>query len=222
MTRETLESLVLEATGRSDKLDLIRSAINIAVSEISKQRLWLDLQTEGEEMTTAGVTYVPLATDVSRLVEVRLLKGQNSRVLLLKQKSWLMERFPLVDVIPSGEPVYGYLESSLLFMIPIPNDVYPIRYTYYRLHPPLELPTSTLLFPHLGPAVAAYASFWVFQVLEKSTDAQRWYQTYLALLDSAKRVDASNSAVIHKAQPRGSVPSGVIEYWMDPFVRRNP
>lgn len=219
MTRETIENLVLEATGRTDKSTLITSAVNLAVEEISTQRLWADLQTEDEVTTVNGDPSVELAEDLARIMEIRLIDGQMSMPLIVRSKAWISKYFPAPEERNSAKPVYAYLEGRNLFFVPVPDGEYTIRYTYHRLHPELATPTSPLLIRGAGRAVAAYATFWVFQSLEKAEDADRWLKSYFALLESVKKVDKS-SVTVQMAEPRGMIPQAGPDPWLDPFVRR--
>lgn len=223
MTREEIENLVQESTGRRDKVALIRSAIDLAVEEVSSQRLWSDLQVESSVTQSSPTPYIDLAQDLVRLLEVRVIDGTFSGELCLRPKAWVVGMIPSPELVPQRRPQYGYLEGRRLHFAPWPNVAHTYRYTYYRLHPPLTNPTSTVLIRHAGPAVAAYATFWVFQTLEQHQDADRWFSIYSQQLLSALRVDRSNPAVKHIADrrldPSDTYPS---EYWNNPFVRSAP
>lgn len=222
MTRETLESLVLEATGRTDKTSLIRTAIDLAVEEISTQRMWTDLQTEAEATLTADEPSISLAEDVTRVTEIRLIDGTLSRPLIIRAKNWITQYFPDPESRSSGRPAYGYLEGRTLHLVPVPDDAYVIRYTYFPLHAALESPTSPLLIRAASRAIVAYATFWIFQSLEKHEDAKRWLDSYFSLLESAKKVDSGDSVINRQADARGSLPANSGDYWLDPMVRSAP
>ncbi len=222
MNREALENLVIEATGRRDKVSLIRTALNLAVAEISSQHLWSDLIVEDEVTITEGSSSVSLAADVTRVLEARVIDGTLSQVLDIRPKSWLISQVPDPISRSTARPVYGYLEGRVLYLIPRPNNDYTIRYTYCRLHPDLSTPTDELLIRHATAAVVAYANFWVFQTIEKSTEAASWYQIYATQLMSAKKVDKSNFAVKFKATSQRELSQVNSDYWLDPFVRKMP
>jgi len=220
MTREQLETLVNEATGRSDKTTLVRTALNLAVAEISSQRLWSDLMRRTEVTLVEGALAVDLAPGAARIVEITVVEGTLSRPLLGRSKLWCQERFPAPETRSTSRPQYGYLEGTTLYVVPRPNKDYVLRYTYYTMHPDLDLPTSELLIRHASAAVVAYAVFWVFQSIEKLKEAETWYKTYLIQLASAKRVDTDNSATHFAAVPRGRYDASPYQdYWLDPFVK---
>lgn len=218
MNREDLETLVSEATGRTDKLTLIRSALNLAVAEVSAQREWSDLLSRDEVTISSGAQSVELADNVARVFQVTVVDDTLSRPLLGRSKSWVEERYPSPESWPVGQPECGYLEGKTLYMVPRPDQDYVIRYSYYKLHPELTSPTSELLIRHAQAAVVAYATFWVFQSIEKLKEAEQWYALYLRQLASAKKVDSSNSMTKFQMNPRGSsMPYD--NYWLDPYVR---
>lgn len=218
MTREQLETLVNEATGRTDKSSLTLSALNLAVAEVSSQRLWYDMMVQGEATILEGALSIDLASDVARVASVTVVDDTLSRPLLCRSRTWVSERYADPTSWPVERPQFGYLEGRTLFMVPRPDQDYVIRYNYYKLHPDLDTPTSELLIRHATAAVVAYAAFWVFQSIEKLKEAEQWYGTYLRQLQSAKRVDADNSVTKYQMTPRGE--NQVYgDYWLDPFVR---
>jgi len=222
MTRSELEALVLEATGRTDKTSLIRLGINLALREISSQRLWTDLQTEDEVTIAASATYVDLATDLARPTEMRVIDGTQSRPLRIRPKTWLIKRVPDPSSRSTGRPTYGYIEGKRLYVIPIPDAEYTIRYTYFKVHPDLSSDSDEVLIRGIDGAVVAYATYWVFHSLEKTEDAKVWYQTYEMQLRSTVKLDSMNPAIEQAADQRGNEFDLSGDYWLDPFVRSMP
>ena len=225
MNREALENLILESTGRSDKLTLIRSAINIALEEVSGAALWNDLRTEDTVTAVGGEPYVDLAEDAVRVAEVRRIEGLLSRPLLIRPKTWLVTRYPSVESMSNQRPVYGYITGQRLYFVPIPDVSYDITYTYFPLHPELTNATDEVLIRAASTAVIAFATFWVFQSIEMSEDAKRWFDIYQDRLKRAIKIDGADSAVKYEAEKRSNpgtyIPPNAA-YWLDPFVRRTP
>ena len=223
MSRVSIRNAVIEATGRSDKTDLINSAINTAVSEVSAARIWSDLLVQADATLTAGNNQVTLASDVLRVLEIRVIDGTASRPLMVRPKVWVVGNFPNPSASNTGSPVWGYLEGLVLSVVPIPNANTTLRYTYARNHPPMSSDSSTVLIRHTTAAVTAYATFWVFQALEQHESADRWLKTFFALLEKAKKIDVDNPVVKHQADLRGSVPTNIgTQWWNDPFVQTTP
>ena len=221
LTRAQIRTLVLDATGRTDKTTLINTAIDLGVEEFSTQYRWSDLLVEADATLAIDVQFVVLATDVARIIEIRLIDGNNSRTLRIRSKDWLVKHAPNPSANNTGKPTFGYLQGTTLFVVPIPDEAYTIRYSYYKLSAALTTDAQTVDVRHSGAAIAAYATYWVFQSIEKHEDAERWLATYLKLLDSAKRTDKENSVTTQMFDQRGDILiSG--EFWLDPFVRGTP
>ena len=224
MNRLAARNLVIEATGRSDKVSLINSALDLAVGEVSSRHLWSDLFEEDSVALASGSVSVPLANDLARVTEVRVIEngGKPSWPLLVRKKTWIMQFTANAAAEAEGKPLYGYLEGKTLFVVPVPNDDFTIRYSYFRLHPALTADGSELLIRQADAAVIAYANYWVWQSLQNAVDADRWLQAYARDLSSAITVDKANSAVKMVADTRvgpAVIPS---EFWNDPFVRTTP
>jgi len=225
MNRSQIRELVVQATGRTDKTSLINSAIDLAVQEISAQRLWSDLLVEASVSTSANTSYVTLASAADRITEVRVFDGSTDPAwpLKVRDKSWLVGKIPNFAALSTGEPTYGYLEGRKLYLVPIPDGAYTIYYSYYRQHPSLTSDSSSVLIRGTDRAVAAYASFWVWQSLENHEQADKWLLTYFALLNSAKRLDGGDSVVKTLIDSRGDEsPISTHQYWLDPFVKEPP
>lgn len=217
MNREEAENLVIEATRRTDKLSLIRSAINLALEQVSTHRYWSDLMTEATAVVSSGSSSVSLSEDVARIVDVRVLDGAQSYTLDIRTKVWVTQRSPNSTSLPVGRPCYGYLQGKVLHVTPVTDQEYTVSYTYYRLHPSLASATDQILIRAAASAVIAYATYWVFKSIEKHEDAAQWLATYSMNLASAERVDSTNSVVKHQADQRlrtGVYPAG---FWNDPF-----
>lgn len=228
MNRQDLETLVIQATGRDDKLTLIRSALNLAVEEVSARRLWRELQVEDEVTITEGAQSVDLADDVARVMEIRLIYGLISYPLLIKEKKWLTDRVPNIPALSTARPTYGYLEGKTLYVARRPNMDYVIRYTYHRLHPSLDVSTSPVLLRMAGAAIAAWATYWVFMSIEKMKESEVWMQSYEKLLLTAMKLDEDDSVIVRRATQRtnnGQFGTGILsvnDYWLDPFVMSMP
>lgn len=222
MNREQLENFVVSATGRSDKSSFIRTAINMALREISAQRLWSDLMVEDDVTLVADSPSVALASDVARIIEVRVMDDSQSRPLIVRPKSWIIQRVPDPSSRSPARPCYGYLQGTSLFVVPYADVNYDIHYTYYRLHPELTASTDEVLIRLADNAVAALATHLTFKSIEKHEDAAQWLNSYGQYLASAMKIDKSNSVVQHKADQHQDGGTFSPDYWLDPFAQRMP
>lgn len=222
MNREEIENLVIEATGRSDKLTLIRSAIDIAIQELSAERLWIDLLTTADATVSAGAESVDLASDVARVTSVRLINDTLSYSIEIRPQTWIAQRFPNPSADPTNKPVYGYLQGTALYLIPLPDDDYTVRYSYYPVHSDLNASTDEITIRGADKAVMAYAIAFVFRSIEKFIEAEQWQSQYDKFLMSAKKLDKGNTAILQQAVPRSDCPPVMPGYWEDPLVQRMP
>jgi hypothetical protein len=222
VNREQLENFVISATGRSDKSTFIRTTINMALREISAQRLWSDLMVEDEVTLAADTASVALASDVARVIEVRVMDDNQSKPLIVRPKTWIIQRVPDPASRSPARPCYGYLQGANLYVIPYADEEYEISYTYYRLHPELSASTDEVLIRGADNAVAALATHLTFKSIEKHDDAAQWLNSYGQYLASAIKLDKSNSVVQHKADQHGDSGPYTTDYWLDPFVDRMP
>lgn len=224
MTREEIRDLVVEATGRTDKTSLINSAINIALEELSSRRSWSDLLVNTQVSLDEGEVSVDLASNTTRLIETRIVdvSGSPASDLKIKQKTWIVKRFPNPPAAAAGRPIYGYLEGQTLYFIPVTNAAYDLKYSYYRLHPALTSDSDSVLIRGASSAIVAYTVYWVFQSLERNKEAQVWFGTYATKLAAAMKVDRDNTVVLTQATPRGPEPPIHSEYYLDPFVMEMP
>lgn len=221
MNRSQLRALVIDHTGRSDKTDLINSMLDEAVRKISSEHLWNDLVTELSTTLVAGTESITLDPTLRRLFEFRIMDGLSSYQLEIRPKTWVVTQWSDPAALAVGKPRYGYLQGTVLYLVPPPDLAYEVRYSYYRHHPRLTSDTSSVLIPQADEAVVAYATYRTFKSLQQHEDANLWFADYQELLMDAKRMDRS-SAVRHVAMPRGTGEPVPGDFWLDPFVKRTP
>lgn len=220
MNRLQARNLVIENTGRTDKEDLINSALDLALEEISTEALWLDLLTPGSVTLLTGQSSIALSPEVDRVSEIRLIDGLNSYRLEIRPKVWVVARYPNADVFTTNRPTVGYLEGTTLFVNCLSSEDFELRYTYCPLHPALADDADEILIRNGTPAVIAWATSWVFQAIEKNAEAGSWDARYQSLLKSAKRAN-TNSAITQQFTVNGQSYASP-EYWLDPFAKRAP
>jgi hypothetical protein len=220
MNRAQLRTLVLSATGRSQDLALINSALDFAVQKVSAEHSWLDLLTEAEATLLQGQRSVDLAEDITRLNEdIRVIQTNFlDYTLPIRTRQWVLQHFPNWETRAPSRPQYGWLQGKKLFVLPEAVSNFTIRYSYYRIHPVFANDGSQTLIRSIDPAVVAYATHWVWQSMEKPQEAQRWLEVYFRHLADAKKVDKDNSAIQHRVSIRGEEP--IIWDREDPFFGR--
>lgn len=223
MNREAIRELVVANSGRDDKTTLMNSLINVAARKLSSEHLWLDLMTEADLGLETGGAHVDLPSNFHRLAEVRLIVDDSpllSREISVKPKTYIVKQYPNINDENTGKPVYGYLQGTKLYLLPLSDGDYTIRITYFKLHSDFSTDATECEIRHGGEAVAAYATHLLFMSLNMTEDAASWLAVYTQLKDAAIKVDKDNSATNYEAIPRGRSPRVSHDPQNDPFVRR--
>lgn len=221
MNRAEIRALVIDHTGRSDKAALIDSMINAALKKVSSEHIWRDLLTEANVTMIPGQAFVDLVSTLRRLSEVRIMDGLNSYKLIVRTKSFLVQRWPDFAVQANGKPRFGYLEGTRLHLVPAPDENLQLRYSYYARHADLTNDTTDITIDITDEAVIAYATFRTFKSLQQHEDAAQWFLDYEEAIKDAKDMDRSTAEELHGV-PRDSGDPVPTEYWLDPFMRRPP
>ncbi len=221
MNRSAARTLVEESTGRTDKTSLINSALDLAVKEVSKAKLWSTMLVEDTVSLLIATSSIALATDANRIVELRVVDGSSSYKLQIRSRTFVIQRWPDVTALNDSKPAWGYFVGKTLHVVPAADQAYTIGYAYYRLHPALAADSDELLIDVADAAVIAYASYWVFLSLQQAEDAALWMATYKDRLGEAKEADHSSATEVFLRPYNEAVPVQP-DYYLDPFVGHNP
>lgn len=219
MNRAEIRNLVIDHTGLTNKVSLINSMITAALKKVSAEKDWGDLLTEASVSTIVDVETVVLATGLRRLTEVRLIDGLSSYEIEVRPKNWIVERWPDLSALASSRPRYAYLQGINLHLVPPPNTIWTIKYSYFKRAADLTNETTELVPDIFDEAVIAYATYRTFKSVQMHEDAIVWFADYREAIKDAKRMDTS-SAIQRKATPRGYGQAIQSNYNLDPFVRR--
>jgi hypothetical protein len=195
--------------------------ITAALKKVSSEHIWRDLREEAFVTATADQEWVQLASDVRRLSEVRWMDGLSSYKIIIRPKTFLVKMWPDFSAQASNKPRFGYLEGTLLYLLPPPNEALNIRYSYYKRHVGLSDDTTELTPSIIDEAVIAYATYRTFKSLQQHEDAVQWFADFTAALKDAKAMDR-HSAIEKQATPRGMGKPVHEDYYIDPFVKEPP
>jgi hypothetical protein len=105
---------------------------------------------------------------------------------------------------------------------PVPPQNWTLLRRYIIWPTPFADDGAVSVFDHKDDLVIAWATWWLFNSRGENSDAERWENTGLKLLDIAKKADMSEPDTSYV--PRGGsdhVEAGP-NYWVDPFVKRAP
>jgi hypothetical protein len=221
MNRAEIRALVIEHTGRDDKVSLINSMVNVALKKVSSEHLWNDLHEEGTAVFTIGSNTVALASDLRRLAEVRVLDGLSSWKLLIRPKSFIVKMYPDITAYSNAKPRFGYREGTTLYVVPAPDVAYDLAYSYYRRQPDLADDATDIAAEITEDCVVAYVTYRVFKSVGQHEDAAQWRVDYQDLLAAAKALDRA-PAVEHAAEPRGRGRPVPEDFYVNPFIKETP
>lgn len=221
MNRADIRNLVIEHTGRADKVSLINSMITAALKKVSSEKHWRDLLVESSVTLIPNQVFIQLDTAVRRLSEVRLIDGLSSYKIEVRPKNWVVERWPDLNSQFSNYPRFAYLQGTQLFLMPPPSTNWVLKYTYFPRATLLTDETTELVPDILDEAVIAYATYRTFKSLQQTEDASVWFADYQEALRNAKSMD-TDPAVEQKAIQRGSGQTFKSNYWLDPWTKETP
>ena len=221
MNRADIRNLVIDHTGRPDKVSLINSMITAALKKVSSESLWRDLLVESSVSLIVGQDFIQLESGLRRLIEVRIIDGLNSYRLEIRLKSWLLQRWPDLASLADSRPRYGYLEVKKLFLVPPSDQTFTLKYSYVKRAADLTNDNTELDPDIFDEAIIAYATYRTFKSLQMHEDAVQWFADYREAVKDAKQMDKS-SAIEQKATPRGQGVPIRSNYWLDPWVKETP
>ena len=221
MNRADIRNLVIDHTGRPDKVSLINSMITSALKKISSEMHWGDLLTETSVTLIPNQEFIAIGSNIHRITMVRIIDGLSSWELEVHSKKWILERWPDLASQFFSRPRFAYLENSRIYMVPGPSEDWVLKFSFYKRAADLS-DDSTELFPeHIDEAVIAYATYRTFKSLQMHEDAIVWFADYREMIRDAKKMD-HDSVVTHQGTPRGQGRPIAGNYYLDPFIRRVP
>ena len=195
-----LRQAVVDATGRTDKLSVINTGLNLGLSELSQLYDWRDLRVQTDLTVNQNDLSFNLPSDFYQIVEIRLINGALSYPLMIVPKEKFTKTWANVTALGSGRPWIAYEELGVIYIAPKSSASYPMRTTYIRLHPPLVLDQDLLLIQVANSAIIAYGTYWLFQTLGMFVDAQAWRAVFEGEAQRAILADQRRPGVVLQAE----------------------
>lgn len=225
MTREEILSLVISNTGRSDKQELMQSAINLALTEISQRHDFQQMMESHDLALAAGESSVALPDRTLSVLEARIhteVDVNQVTHLILLPKQTILREFPDLNADVESRPICGFIEQNVLYVNPPANEAYVIKTTLFRLFPTLAtgetVPANLMLINALVSWVTAYT----FRSIEKFQESDRWMLEYERSLRVATRADnrQTGTQLVHQGFRGTPAQTYSPEPWHDPFVKK--
>lgn len=217
LTRAQLRSTVILNTNRADKSNLINQLLNQAISEIFQVKEFRSAE-QLETLTLAsGSQTLTLVGTPQQVLSVQIVNGSLSFDLCLKDKKWILHRFPDLSVTITTRPVYCYAEGSTIKFVGLANQDYTVNVRYYNI-PTLTLDTDVCPTSIIETAVIAWTTAAVFDSIQMFSEAGVWMGRYTRALRIAMSSD-DRSHADRTVEPHGTPapePTGVP--YLDPFA----
>lgn len=221
MNRGQLRQLVVGITGRSDKAEVINTALNLGLESITNRHDFFPKYFEEEIAIVEDDSFVELPPRVRDIAEVRLIDGPQSYPLEIRLKTYVAARWPMPDEVSKGKPIVGYVEDGKFHFLPYSDAAYALRFTFIPLAGPLESDTDEPGILGIDNALVAYAAAFVYDSLEMSQEASVWTSRYEMRLLESIRADKRSVGRRITQGPYKDAPSTIVDPWLDPFAKRS-
>ena len=171
--------------GRTDLDTQIGTALDDAAEELSDME-WTELASRDDTgSATADDVEVDLPDDCEELLRVQVLDDTSSYEIELVSQDEAERRFPEADERPMAKPVVGYRLGSTLYLAPMPDDNYTLRFTYRAV---LTVTSGAASVGGFDPLLVAYATAQVFEGIERAREsADRWWRIFERRVERKRR-----------------------------------
>jgi hypothetical protein len=198
LTRSELVTAVTANTNRTDKNSVIYTAADLAQRNIARcGQLFRSLFESFDRNIAAGDSTISFPDYTRHVVELRLkdLASTTSYPLTIKDKRWIVQRWPNPAIDPQSKPEYGYVENGAFYFIPYSNGDYVISGTVYKDPAPFDDSSQALAVDGSEEAVIAYCTSYVFRSIQQYDAAREWQANYIAALETLKKEDRRNPGI---------------------------
>lgn len=178
MTLEQLRSLVQANTGRTDKDDLVDSALAMAARRVEREADFTDAIRSVTLPLTEGANSVDLPEDAVNILKVQVARDSRRQSLTIRTAEYVYERS---SPDRQGIPEIGYITGGKVYFYPSASAglSFVVDYTVSLLGPG----GSTV--PLLDEALVCFATSWVLRSLQQHQDAAIWFAAYNEALRTA-------------------------------------
>jgi hypothetical protein len=225
MNFKELQDLVILNTRRKDKLDLIKSAINLALTQISQVHSWNALKASADLPVVLNDSQVTLPQDLDKLTIVKVSDtGSITWPFIIREKTEVITRYPNPQLTAASRPVLGYVERGAINFLPYSNGNYTFNIWYRKSITPLALDADVCDIPGLDNVITAFATAYVFGSIQMPQDDAFWARKYSGALTIAIRHDRDQPATerVQTGFDAQDTTAPLVNPWQDPFVMNNP
>lgn len=221
MNRIELATLVVQNTGRTDKIPLINKSLIFAVKRMSELFPFLELRRECDTPIQPLDTQIQIPSWVDQIVELRMVDPATptmSYPMELHREVWFVSRFPnVVGSTITGRPLYCYRRENLLFLDRKSSGDYICRLTA-TCKADLITDFSEVSIKDADEAIIAYATSSVYRSIQMYQDGQNWDQRFKELTTILVRAKERELGVHFVADMwSNELPIKPNQPWLDPF-----
>ena len=132
---------------------------------------------------------------VQQLIAVQAQDSDNGWNVEVRPENWFKKNYPKPDEVDSGKPFFAWYREQKLTMVPIPDGVYTILYSYHKTHPELTSDTDSTLSKLIDRSVIAYGCYHLFLYKENGSLAGLWKNEYERRIEKAYLADRRQPAI---------------------------
>lgn len=196
--------------GRTDKDSVINDGLEEGLKRAMDVHPFKTRQVETDKSIAENDTTVDLPDDTLDLIEVRLIDGTASWPIFIKEKKWLVERWPNISEVTANKPVYGYVEGDKIHLYPISNGSYTVRMTT-KVKPSFSgVDATENPIPSIEFALICFATAYAFRSVQLFDFAVPWDTQFVNALATAIPAD-KRSPVVKRFEPFGEKPLPIID-----------
>lgn len=222
MNRQQIRNVVIANTRRSDKVEDINTSIDLMLQEISQVHDFRGNRvTSYTAVLAEGGNNVDLPADLFQIYQpIRVLDSlvtEKSYVAELKEKEWILTRWPDGNDETTGIPTFCYVDGSKLYFIPPAQEEWTIAFDYHRLTPVLSGDDATVQ-SGIEAALIARVTADIFAMTQQWQDFNQWMVIANRRLQIAITAD-TNRRETRRREPFTPCPvqvAGPPDY-LDPF-----
>jgi len=166
--------------------------------------------------------FFELPSDCLHLKELRFIDGTSSYPIDIRDKKWVVDRWPYVESLSKNKPVVGYVEDNKFWCYPVNGDSsYVVRATYVKRVSAFSGDSVENPVPALDYALSCWATGFVFDSIEEFAKAASWYGRAASSLLKAIKED-KRTKIIRQMDPFTTEKTYESPTpWLDPFVKRS-
>lgn len=237
MTVAEMLPIITDALGKSQNATAVSGALlsdriinflNWGQQRIARFYNFHELNTYTESAATvASTSRYPLVTGTNNLgltrpkdiQSIRLIDGENSRILVRKSPRWFDQKFPLITNYADGRPHIYIRWGNDIELFRRPDAVYTLYIRYPQWATPLTAGSTASDFENKDQLLICAAILEGYLHFEEYKDAEVWTAKFLGLLQDAVHAEGDIDWE-PEASAMSSAPGGYTsgEPWIDPYA----